>query len=241
MMKQNVDEIVGRFAEDVKQIYGDDLLAVILYGSAASGEHVEGRSNINCLVLLKEVTPAELKKCMQHLRKWRKNKIVTPLFLDPAYLRSSTDVFPIEFLDMKGRYRLLYGKDFLIDLEISLGNLRFQCEQELKGKLLRLRQLYLERAESEEALKGFMTKSISSFVILFKALLRLKGVPGLGSMEDVLARLSELALPTEALRRIFSLRRKDVKLRRDELDILFGQYLSEIQAAVDFVDRMKVE
>lgn len=239
-MNQNVDEIVRRFAEDVQQVYGDDLLAVILYGSAASGEYVKGKSNINCLVLLKQVTLAELKKCRKHLHQWRKNAIVVPLFLDPAYLRSSTDVFPIEFLDMKERYRLLYGQDFLRDMEVSLGNLRFQCEQELKGKVLRLRQLYLEKADSIEALKSLMTKSISSFTVLFKALLRLKGVLAPQSTEDVLARLSELGLPKEALTRVSRLKREDTKLRRDELDLLFGQYLDEVQAAVNFVDQMKV-
>ena len=36
------------------------------------------------------------------------------------------------------------GRDILKDLKIDLKNLRFQCEQELKGKLLNLRQAYLE-------------------------------------------------------------------------------------------------
>jgi len=240
-MNPNVDEIVRNFVEDVRQIYGDSLLAIILYGSAASGEYVKGKSNINCLVLLKRVTMAELKRSTKYVRKWRKNGIVAPLFLDPAYTRSSADVFPIEFLDMKERYCLLYGQDFLRDLDVSLRNLRFQCEQELKGKLLRLRQLYLERADSIEALKSLMIKSLSSFTVLFKALLRLKGVAALNSTDEILAQLSALGLPTEAATRILSLKRKDIKARQDELDTLFDQYLAEIQAAVDYVDRAVVE
>jgi len=240
-MNPNVDEIVRKFVEDVRQIYGDSLLAIILYGSAASGEYVKGKSNINCLVLLKRVTMAELKRSTKYVRKWRKNGIVAPLFLDPAYTRSSADVFPIEFLDMKERYCLLYGQDFLRDLDVSLRNLRFQCEQELKGKLLRLRQLYLERADSIEALKSLMIKSLSSFTVLFKALLRLKGVAALNSTDEILAQLSALGLPTEAATRILSLKRKDIKARQDELDTLFDQYLAEIQAAVDYVDRAVVE
>ncbi len=240
-MNPNVDEIVRNFVEDVRQIYGDSLLAIILYGSAASGEYVKGKSNINCLVLLKRVTMAELKRSTKYVRKWRKNGIVAPLFLDPAYTRSSADVFPIEFLDMKERYCLLYGQDFLRDLDVSLRNLRFQCEQELKGKLLRLRQLYLERADSIEALKSLMIKSLSSFTVLFKALLRLKGVAAPNSTDEILAQLSALGLPTEAATRILSLKRKDIKARQDELDTLFDQYLAEIQAAVDYVDRAVVE
>lgn len=236
---QNVDEICGQLVEDTRELYGDNLLSVILYGSGASSDYVEGKSDINCVVLLKQVTLEELKKCRKHFHRWRKNAIV-PLFLDPAYVRSSVDVFPIEFLDMKERYRVLYGQDFLRDIEVRRENLRFQCEQELKGKMLRLRQLYLERADSMEALKSLMTKSLSSFAVLFKALLRLKAVPAPQPAEDLLARLSELGLPTKALARVYRLRREDTKLRREELELLFEQYLDEVQAAVNFVDRMKL-
>lgn len=55
-MNQNLEQTLNQFTEDVKRTYGETLLSVVLYGSAASNEYVEGRSNINCLVLLKEVT-----------------------------------------------------------------------------------------------------------------------------------------------------------------------------------------
>jgi predicted nucleotidyltransferase len=147
-MNQNLEQTLNQFTEDVKRTYGETLLSVVLYGSAASNEYVEGRSNINCLVLLKEVTPDELRKCAAHLPEWHKQRISTPLFIDPAYVRSSVDVFPIEFLDMKQRYRLLYGEDFLQKLELKRERLHFQCEQELKGKMLKLRQLYLEASHA---------------------------------------------------------------------------------------------
>src|SRR5262249_39499580 len=84
------------------------------------------------------VTPDELRKCVAQLPQWHKQGISTPLFVDPAYVRSSIDVFPVEFLDMKQRYRVLYGQDFLQELELKPERLRFQCEQELKGKMLRI-------------------------------------------------------------------------------------------------------
>ena len=51
-MSQNLEQTVRQFTEDVTRTYGESLLCLILYGSAASGEYVEGRSNINSLVLL---------------------------------------------------------------------------------------------------------------------------------------------------------------------------------------------
>jgi hypothetical protein len=236
-MNQDLDQTLQQFTEDLKQIYGDKLLAIILYGSAASGEYVEGRSNINCLVLLKEVTPDELKKCTERLPEWHKQGMSTPLFVDPPYIRSSVDVFPMEFLDMKQRYRLLFGQDFLHSLELNLEYLRFQCEQELKGKMLKLRQLYLEKSGSEKQLAAYLAKSISSFMVHFRALLHLKGMSPPHSAEEIFGSLAQIGLPTKATRRVYGLKHGGVALGPVELNALFKDYLSEVQSAVKCVEK----
>jgi hypothetical protein len=139
---------------------------------------------------------------------------------------------------MKQRYRVLYGQDFLQELELKPERLHFQCEQELKGKMLRLRQLYLEASQTENRLVALLVKSTSSFMVLFRALLHLQGTPAPQSMNEILIALSRLGLRTEAIGRVHSLRRKESALKAAELDSLFRQYLSEIQAAVKFVERM---
>ena len=239
-MNDDLEETLRSFTEDIRGLYGDTLLAVVLYGSAASGEYVRGKSNINSLILLKEVTPQELKKCAKHLQKWRKNGIVTPLFVDPAYVNSSIDVFPIEFLDMKQRYRLLYGQDFLRDLELNFTHLRFQCEQELKGKMLRLRQLYIEGTQSSQDLTRLLVKSLSSFIVLFRALLHLRRLPAPQSSDEVLTGLTQAGLRAEAMKKVYDLKRSNAKTSPIELESLFADYLKEIQAAIESVDKMKV-
>lgn len=234
----SVEAAVQRFTDEVKRLYGDELLSVVLYGSTASGEHIPGRSNINVVVLLKEVTPAQLKKSARHLRGWRRRGGVTPLFLDPAYVRSSTDAFPIEFLDMQERSRVIYGQDFLRDLQISRTHLRFQCEQELKAKLLRLRQLFLEAGQSPRTLRALIADSVGSFLILLKTVLRLRGIEPPHAPEAILARLGELGLPIEALADAVKLKREGSKPGREATEALFERYIAEIQAAVDVVDRM---
>lgn len=235
-MSLNLDQTLRRFTEDVKQIYGESLLSLILYGSAASDEYVEGTSNINSLVLLKEVTPDELRKCAAQLPQWHIQHFRTPLFVDPAYVRSAVDVFPIEFLDMKQRYRVLYGQDFLRDLELKLDHLMFQCEQELKGKMLRLRQLYLEAPQAENRLVALLVKSTSAFMILFRALLYLKGSATPQAANEILDGLSRLGLSTEAFGKIYRLRREQDIPTSGGIDALFRQYLSEIEAAVKFIE-----
>jgi len=239
-MNDDLEAVLRQFTADVVGLYDDQLLAVVLYGSAASDEYVRGKSNINCLILLKEVTPQRLKKCSGHLRKWHDDGMATPLFVDPPYVDSSIDVFPIEFLDMKQRYRTLHGQDFLRALNVKPEHLRFQCEQELKGKMLKLRQMYLEGSTSEARLAALLTKSISSFMVFFRALLFLKQMPAPHSVNDILDGLSGLGLRVAAMGRVYDLKRKEAAPGNLEaLDSLFAEYLGEIQATVEYVDTLQ--
>jgi len=124
------------FTEGLKEIYQQDLVSLILYGSAASGEYVSKHSNLNILVVLKNTQQNELIKAVKLVKKFG---TINPLFLTEDYIASSTDVFPIEFLDMQENYSLLFGKDVLKSINIDISNLRFQCEQELKSKLINLK------------------------------------------------------------------------------------------------------
>src|SRR5437667_194921 len=79
------------------------------------------------------------------LVKWgRKHRISTPLFMTKEYVLHSTDVFPIEFTEIKERHRIIFGEDIFKDLDIPFKDMRLLCEQQIKGKLLHLRQAYLE-------------------------------------------------------------------------------------------------
>ena len=149
--------------------------------------------------------------------------------------------FRVEFLDMKQRYRLLYGEDFLQKLELKRERLRFQCEQELKGKDARLRQLYLEASQTGEPACSLLTK-VDQFVHRsFSSVLHLQRMPASGSAEKIFAGLSQLRLSTEAIARVYDLRRQDEALSQTEIDTLFRRYLTEIQAIVEFVDKMNFE
>jgi hypothetical protein len=68
----------------------------------------------------------------------------------------------------------------------------------------------------------------------------LKGVSPPHAPDAILARLAQLGLPTEALTAAVRLKREGRKLTSQEAEALFERYLVEIQAAVDFIDRIRV-
>ncbi|MDP3732602.1 MAG: hypothetical protein Q8R31_06270, partial [Candidatus Omnitrophota bacterium] len=164
--------ILQQFIRGLKDIYQEELISIILYGSAVSGEFIEKHSNLNLLAVLENTNLENLKRAARLINKF---SIINSLFLTEDYIRRSTDVFPIEFLDIQENYSVLYGKDILKGVNIDIRNLRFQCEQELKAKLITLRQLYLKINRDKPALKDLLLRSITSILHISRNVLRLKG------------------------------------------------------------------
>ncbi len=224
------EQTIEKFTHEIQALYGDDLVSLILYGSAAGTDFVPDRSDLNFLIVLKSVTPEALRKAMPLVRAWHRQKIATPLFVDPEFLQSSLDIFPIEFLDMQEQHRLLAGRDILLDLKISPKNLRLQCEEELKGKLLNLRRAYLETGGRVEALEELMTRSLKSFLIIVRHLLRLKGLQPAHEFLEILVQAEEtFGISLEAMRDVHSLRLGMMRVDKSNAQVLFERYLADIE------------
>ena len=83
-------------------------------------------------------------------------------------IKHSVDVFSIELMDMKHRHRLVFGEDVLKDLVIPATSHRVQVEYELREKLSLLRQHLLLATGNDARMWELLTRSVSSFVTLFR-------------------------------------------------------------------------
>ena len=234
-----MEQALQEFMQDVQGLYGGDLMAVFLYGSAAASEHVPGRSDINVAVVLRHLTPMLLRKAASHLRRYHRRGFATPLFFDLEGLHDSLDVFPIEFLDMQERHRMLWGPDLFASLHIDRHNLRLQCEQELRGKLLKLRQSYVESAHAPADLERILVAAASSIVVLARTLLRLGGGDPGGKADAVLEQTqARFAVSTAALWKACQLKRGQIRLAGSGLEALYCEALEEVQGLVKVVDEL---
>ena len=130
---------INEFISRLRAASGENLLSVILYGSAADGEFHPEFSNVNLLCVLRETTFATLAAMAPAVEWWTRQKHHAPLVLTREEMERSTDVFSIEFLDMKQRHRVLFGEDVLSGLQIPMHLHRAQLEYELREKLILLR------------------------------------------------------------------------------------------------------
>ncbi|MEW5894702.1 MAG: hypothetical protein AB1650_02925 [Candidatus Omnitrophota bacterium] len=169
----------------------DKIISAWVYGSAASAAYVPGVSDINSVLVVSAINQDFLDRRLKIIRAAGRKRIEAPLILTEDHIRSSSDVFPIEFLEMKQHHVLLYGKDILKDLVVEEEHIRLFCEQQIKGKLIRIRQAYLEVGLKRKGIESLLRESLGSLLPVFRNLLRLRGIEVPIEKEAVLARLGE--------------------------------------------------
>lgn len=222
-----------KFVLDCRTLFGEDLVSVLLYGSAAGDEFQPDASDLNLAVVLRSAGADGLRRASRKLGRWRKWGITAPLVLDVSMLESGARVFPIEMAEMKRTHRLLFGTDPFLDLSIDTRNLRAQCEYEMQAKLLSLRQGYLREAGSAPATLELIQDALKSFLIIMRNALSLLGESPPPKMGEVLDRVESrwgVALPT--WRRVLATRRGEGRVRKAEIHPLFSAFLEEARAVV---------
>ncbi len=235
------DELV-KLVEGLKAAHGAQLVSIVLYGSAVMGDFDPERSNYNVLVVLETITPADLRAVRPLIEDWQARGHPLPLYFTREEMVDASDVFPMEFLDMSAAHRVLYGEDPFLGLEVSTVHLRHQIEYELRGKLIRLRELYIPASQSAERVTALMTDSIVSFVTLFRHVLRLFGIsePPLKRREVVQRLGDSLSLEVTPFHAVLDLREAKRSLPLEEADRLFAAYVEAIRGVIERVDHLEV-
>jgi len=207
MANRVAQEAFNHLVGDLKATHGDNLAAVVLYGSAATGDFVRSESDYNILIALNRITPEDLRLAQAPAREWQRLGHPLPVYFTFAELHDAADVFPIEFYQMERARVVLYGRDPFETLRLSDENLRHQTEYELRSKLIQLRRLYIPASASAERLRDLMSDSISSFATLFAPVLMLRGQePPLMKQDVVRATARLLGLDAAVFESVFALR-----------------------------------
>lgn len=236
------DEIFKEITDDFEKIFGRELLSVMLYGSGARGDYVPGKSDINFLIILSDAGIDDLPKAMETVTRWRKRHVATPLFMTKDYVISSLDSYPVEFLNMKRHYTLVFGEDILAPLSFDPDNLRLQIERELKSKILHLRKGYLESEGREKRLRELIKASLTAFIALFNALLTLKHRVVPDTIREVIqATASVFGIDAPVFMKCADVREGCDRLSSAEIHALFREYLNEINKLCVSIDRMATD
>ncbi len=176
-LPEDVHESLTRYVEHIQQSWAADLGALILFGSAARGDFIVGRSNINVLLVIKNISVDLMQRAGQLHKQWGKHQFIAPLLMTEEDLIRSRNFFPLEFLQMTQSHVLLVGQDPFMENTIDTNRLGWQSEQELMANLLRLRQRFIEGEGRKEANQALLMLSISAVLPSLRGLLYILGHP----------------------------------------------------------------
>lgn len=233
------EQIFQEFTDDFKKTFGDELISIVLYGSAARGEYFYKKSNIDFLIVLTEQGITELRRALLLIPRWQKRRVSTPLILTEGYIRSALDSFPIEFLNMKQHYQVVYGKDVLAGIEIQPEHLRLQCEREIRGKLLYMREGYLNTHGKSDRIKHLIQASLPAFASIFSALLHLKNVEVPHSQREIIEQtVNQFGLDSSLFEKILKLIENKLKLDSAPLNQVMEEYIKQIRKLTKIVDEL---
>ncbi len=235
MNEKLLDEFAGRLTSAL----GGNLVSVVLYGSAVTGDFREKVSDLNILCVLKQLGLAELEAADPPVDWWMKKKQPAPVLLSLEEVTNAHDAFAIEFLDIRAAYRVLHGSDVIATIEVDPAHHRYQVEHELRSRLLRLRERYLALQNDRRAVVELMVDSLPTFATLFRHALALSGgIAPVKKREIFQEAASRFGVSKSPFDTLLDVREGTRRLQDSEIRSVFAEYLQQISRTVEYVDRL---
>jgi hypothetical protein len=211
--------------------------SAVLYGSAARGDWIAGRSDVNLMLVVDDPGPEALLKLAPAVKAWHDRGMTSPLVIGRSEWQRAVDVFPIEITDMRLAYKVLHGPDPIADVAVVPDDLRRALESELRGKLVRLRQAYIRFGALAATLGGFATASAPALLVLLRCTNVLLGRGAGQTPKETMAALAgDLGAEAEVIVEIAS-HRRDSEWQCPPAT--FARYLEVVRRAVDLVDNLQ--
>ena len=238
MASMTLEELVRQLT----LVYDSGLRCIALYGSAARGEHVAKRSDLNVLVIVDAITMAHLRKESAVARSWRESGNPPPLTLTLAEWRGSADIFPMEYADILAHHKVLAGALPVDGMRVDREHLRLQLEHEAMSKLLRLRHAVLGAGSDERELSELLSASAGSMMVVIRSTLRLTGEEPPADSSALLDRVEAVTgLAPEHIdvfRRVLG-HARGTSIPRGEVSAAVEGYLDAVAALVEYVNRFR--
>ena len=223
----------AEFAQTMIELAGDDLLGVAAFGGWLSGDAFHNDAPALSVVILSKVDLAVLDQLALQGARLGKRNIRAPLIMTPQYIEASGDVFPLELLEIQQTQRVVLGQDFFAEIKLTPAEIRLQCERELKGALIQLRQQLLAAAGKHGRLAEICAAASERILRTLRGLLHVRGVePESQKAPDITkAAAGSAGLPLHALTRFIS---TPGPVDRAE----FGQFYADVDGLAQYADTL---
>jgi predicted nucleotidyltransferase len=193
-----VEELLGV----LRSAWGDDFSGLILFGSVARGEWVQGRSDLDAVIVARELSPKALSAVSEAVAVAEAAVHLDPLLLEEGEIQRSADVWPLLFQDVVEHRVVLAGRDAFDGLKIRDEHVARAVEQELREALRGLRRGLVDARDDEALLSVRVEACLRRVRVPLRALLRAEGVEVGHGLSPILAKATrKYQLDASALER----------------------------------------
>ena len=239
MKIKDKEKLFSEIIREYEKIFGEKLVSICLYGSVVTEDFNPKTSDINLAIILEDSKLDTLIAAKNIIKKLKKKRVSTPLFLSKQYIESSLDTFPIEFLNIKSAYKKIFGEDYFQKLEIPREHLRLQAERELKGKLLILRLAFLENVGNLKLMQNLVSTSFSSFIPVMKTILFIKNEQIPEQNIDIIRKTAELFnIDFSVFLQALDIKNKKIEMKKQQFVDFFERYIQTVDQLSEIVDKL---
>jgi hypothetical protein len=216
--------MVNELINECKTTLEDNLISIVKFGT-------EGEKS-NILIVTKELKFKDLEKIKPIVTKYSKKTKIVPILFTEKGLMDSSDVFPLEFLDIKYPHETLFGKKVIDSIKFEKKHVRRQLEFELRSKLIHLRENYIWIKKSKD-LKKLLKNTIPSVMPLFYGLLFLKDMQPPTELYLLFKKVQEVYDVNTSLFR-------KIKLDDFNEESVVEELMELLETLINIVDKMKL-
>lgn len=233
-------QYANEFTEKVIEVFQENLISVLLYGSAAGNYFEPGESDVNILVVLKSIDFGKMNDLSSATKKYKLGG-VEPLFLTLAEFREIPEHFPLEAVNILDDHQILYGEDLGQQLKVSRQDIHAQLVRELFAKTLRCRCLVQEHGDDKKKCLEVLNQIVAPYKVMMRAILRLvddQFAPPTEFLELVTQIEERHGILLEGFREVYQVRAGTKKLFGNEHKTLLERIAMESASLAQFASGM---
>jgi hypothetical protein len=209
-----------------EEALGDNLVSAFIHGDCLMEGFSALESTWTVSFILKSNSVEDLLPLQKLTAKAKRENIEFNHVFTRYEIKTSQDVFPLEFLHIKSRNVTICGEAPLTDFYPNLAELRMECERELRGLLVHLRRAFLYLKEDRNP-HGIYVRSATTLLPLLYGVYYLSTGNYPESHEQVYEMFPGVRIPNMT---------KD----NDVIVANINKYIEAVTTIVNQVDAMKV-
>jgi predicted nucleotidyltransferase len=184
-VKKKLDDLVAALTK----ICGDNLVGLIVHGSAVRGGWRDGASDVDLVCVLVDDSPGALAAIGPVLELARFSARIEAMILTNAEIARSADCFPLLYGDIARTSVTLAGTNPFTALTIETRHKRLRIEQELREIRIRMRRVATDMA-GKPSFAGAIDRKLKQARGPLWALLELRGDKVAEDLDAVVAALA---------------------------------------------------